>query len=491
MKDNRVTIQIENIESKIVEILPIPVIMDISSKTSYYIVGSQFSEYAKSGNWDGTKKLFSQKNQSFPTGLLNRVVTCLKTFGYDIVFDDRRVKPISKKPIKLKSVKLRDYQKEAVDTLKTKTRGILRGATAMGKSYVITSLLAELNCNTLVLTATSTVFNQLHNTIEKLTNKKIGKIGAGECNPKNITVGLMQSFISSEDCKKNKLVDGRWRKVDSKVITVRESLTDYLKGVECIIVDEAHHLSCDILQKIRLACPNAYYAYGFSATPFRDDKLDILIEAATGRVVCDYNASYMIRRGFISRPIINLVPFKQNRLPRKITYSKAYSDLITNNEERNNLIVSLAKKQVELNRSVLIPVRYIEHGTILERKLKQVYGDKVRFVNGTDSKTLLMETLVHLSNKDIMVCIATGVYNEGVDAVGLDCVIQGSSVSSSVIALQVVGRALRKTDTKSEAYIFDIQDYGCRWFSEHSQARLDIYRTEPEFIIKNCDFGEI
>ena len=116
--------------------------------------------------------------------------------------------------------------------------------------------------------------------------------------------------------------------------------------------------------------------------------------------------------------------------------------------------------------------------------LKDELGDKVRFVNGQDDPDLLKDTLKHIDTKELLVCIATGIYNEGVDIPSLDCVIVGGAHNSSVMSLQIVGRALRKTKDKDTVHIYDIQDKGCKYFTDHSRNRIRIYATEPEFELK-------
>lgn len=269
-----------------------------------------------------------------------------------------------------------------------------------------------------------------------------------------------------------------------------------------VLVSNCHHISSDTVQLIANNCVNAFYRMAVSATPYRDDGTDILIEAASGKVQYRYTGTQAIKDGFLVQPTIYIVNYKQKRLPRtrtvisydkatgaerveekKMTYKDAYDLVITHNDERNKLIEKIIRDRYAEGKTVLCLVRYIEHGKILLKLLKDL-GKDVRYVNGEDDSKLLMQTLDDLDKKKVKVVIGTSVFNEGVDVRHLDCVINATAGDSSVNAMQIVGRALRKVPGKEHVDIYDISDYGARWFTNHSDNRKRMYRTEPGFTIQ-------
>ena len=176
-----------------------------------------------------------------------------------------------------------------------------------------------------------------------------------------------------------------------------------------------------------------------------------------------------------------MIPFKHKLLSQRLNYAAAYSERIVNNDARNQLMVDIILKQVENNKSVLVPVRYINHGEILTLMLKKHLGKKVAFVSGDSTSKELNTAIKKLQKKQIMCLISTSVLGEGADVPSIDCVVMGSSVKSGVQALQNVGRALRRTEDKNTVDIYDIADFGCRWFGEHSRVRKVFYESEPGF----------
>ena len=489
----RAIIEVENITSRITTPLPQDVQFLLRDNLSYVVSGAVFSEYAKQGMWDGCKHLYSMKTQSFPTGLLRRVLTTLNDCSYKYEIIDKRVKPELGKEIKLKNIKLRDYQEESVDILFNKTRGLLHAATASGKGVILSSLLAKLNIKSLIIVPTTSLLHQTASVIQKVLGVKVGKIGDSIKDIKKITVATFQSLVDSDDTKKRKLDSetGRWKTVGAKKMEVRKDLKDYFNGVECLITDESHHIISQSIQKVYEACPNAYYRYGLSATPFSDRDEDVLIEAATGRVLKELSASYLISKGWLSKPTIHLVPYKQQRGGSSTTYAGLYKEKITENEERNKLLTKIISMRADMGDSVLVSVRYLEHGKTLYNMLVDKYGDDVVFVNSSVSTNRLNEVLKDLSKKKLKICISTSILQEGVDVPSLNTLVMAGSPKSKIATMQLVGRVLRKTDDKSTVDVYDIQDYNTKYFSSSAKERFNIYSSEPEFILKEDNmFGE-
>jgi superfamily II DNA or RNA helicase len=486
-----IDIHVENIMSRIVGMLPPEVHLTLREDLSYVVSGSIFSEYSKQGMWDGTKNLFNSKTQQFPTGLLRRAVVSLSKCGYSVNVIDKRKKPVGF-PLVLKNVTLRDYQIECVQELVSKTRGLLMAGTGSGKTICLAAVIAQLGVNTLVIVPTSGL---LHQTAERLSNMlgiEVGMIGDSNKNIGKVTVATFQSLTTSDDCKKRKFdsTSGKWKTVKDKKIVIREDLKEYFQSVECIITDEAHHLVSSSIQRVYDACPNAYYRYGCSATPFSDRDEDVLTEAATGRVLKEYTASFLIREGWLSTPTIHLVPFKQERGGSSTKYADLYNEKIINNTRRNKLLYDIISYRADLGDSVLVSVRYLEHGRILYDMLHEKYGDDVVFVNSKMTTKKLNDTLQKLSNKELKICIGTSLVNEGVNLPSLNTLVLAGTPKSKIATMQLVGRVLRKTDTKSTVDVYDIQDYNAKYFTSASKERFDIYSSESEFVLKEDNMFE-
>lgn len=534
-----IEININNIDSYITGELPSPVLYDLVNTCSYSILGANFSaagkeqwcplckkqaytetevriEEARRLNcspaevnlptfpleklyckkhgfitpvklWDGGISLFNKTNLSFPSGILTKVIGILKKNNVIYTIKDHRIRPETHS-IPMVGVTLRDYQKNAVNALcgaGKGGRGTLRLITGAGKTLIIAGITAELGVRTLIMVPSRTIFLQVYERLKKYLKVPIGRIGDSELDIQDITVAMPQSLTTSEKMRKNKYNPNkrRWESVVVNKVVVRAEHLDYLKTVDCFIMDECHHAAADTFLCVSNALPNAYFRVGLTSTHFRDDQADILIDAFSGRRLIDVSAKDLIDAGYLSKPTIHMIPFKHKMLAKKYNYATAYSERIVNNDERNQLMVDIIVEQVKNNKSVLVPVRYINHGDILLLMLKKQLGKKVAFVNGDNTSKELNTAIKKLQKKQIMCLISTSVLGEGADVPSIDCVVMGSSVKSGVQALQNVGRALRRTEDKCTVDIYDIADYGCRWFGEHSRIRKLFYQSEPGFEI--------
>lgn len=480
----KLTIQIGNITSKIVEYVDPETQATLKKALSYIISGAQFSTFAQLG-WDGTRNLLNTRNNSFPTGLLKKARTTLNNLGIEVELKDLREKPTGF-PIILKNVKLRDYQEECVKEMCRVGRGLIQVATSGGKTIITSALLANLGVNSLVIVPTKELLKQTSSELSKFLGIKVGIIGDGEKEIGKITVATFQSLTTSKNVKKRKYdpENNRWHTVDDKEVIIRQDLKEYLDNVECVFTDESHHLAASSLQQIYDACPNAYYRFGCSATPFHDTDEDVLIEAVTGRLLKKFSASYLITNNWISQPFIHLMQFKQDRLPTGTTYAKAYEQRVIKNAERNDLVRRLAEMEADRGNSVLISVRQINHGEIIYKLLKGKYKNKVVFLNSKVNSNKISEVLQQLSKKEVLIVIATSLINEGINVPSLDTLIFASCPKSPIITMQLVGRVLRRTETKNTVNVYDIQDYGCKYLTSAGKERVNIYMTEPAFILR-------
>lgn len=467
-----ITIDIGNVKSQLVGVLQPRTQSSINSRLSYEMPGAF---YAKQYNpYAGVKWLFNKKTQMFPTGLIHYVREILDRDGVDYELVDKRIPPASLgTKIPLKGFELREYQQIAVDAAIAKQRGILKVGTGGGKTNILTGIVANLNVKTLILIHKTDIFYQLVNRIEQALGVKVGRIGDGECDIQPITVGMVQSIykVYKKRTKKKKIQDAR------------DEIANYIANVECIITDECHHVAADSFWEIQQNAVNAFYRFGFSASPWREDNADLLIEAAHARQLVDYSASWLIQNNFLVKPIIFLYEYKHQRKQRTAEYPDIYDEEVVKNATRNEIITDLAVNCARAGKTVLIAVTKIEHGQILEKMIQQ-HDPSALFVCGeSDSQerqTVLKELDTH--SRNIVIC--TTIFGEGVDCPGLDVLINAKAAASSVDSFQLIGRVLRPAKNKSKAYVIDIFDHACKYLEAHANARLRIYESESEYEIQ-------
>lgn len=227
-----------------------------------------------------------------------------------------------------------------------------------------------------------------------------------------------------------------------------------------------------------------------SATPYRDKSIDKVLDAYSGRQICNIDASFLIERGFLVQPHIYMLD--PNEHPRykyvQKSFRNIYEDYIVNNKLRNEMIVDSCLRLLELGKSVLITVTRLPHGDILCEMLDKAGVNSVAFIQGEVDGEMRKDLLNKVRTKQLQVLVGSSVADEGVDIPALGSAIMAGGGKSLIKSLQRVGRTLRpypsaENNEKKEAIIVDFYDR-IRYLTGHSKKRLKIYELEPLFKVK-------
>ncbi len=430
--------------------------------------------------------MFSSANFSFPTGLTHYVLEILKNNGLSCHLKDMRPQVSRGPELPLHNLTLRDYQIDAVEQAVKKQRGIIKAGTGAGKTNIINGIVAKLNVPTLILIHKTDIFYQLIERLEAALQIPIGKIGDSECDIQPVTVGMVQSVYQAFVHGKTKMVNGK-KKVfpDSEEVRAKkDKIAAYVGQIQALIVDEAHHVPADSFVLVQKKAVNAFYRLGMTASPWRDTNDDLLIEAATGKILVDIPSSKLIEMGFLVQPLVQLLEFKHPRKSRNgLRYPEIYDAEVMNNFDRNKAICETALKAAKAGKTVLIAITKVDHGRLLEAMLQKIEPSSL-FVFGESESDIRRSVLKELNERRRKIVICTTIFGEGVDVPNLDVLINAKAGQSSVDAFQLIGRVIRSAPNKKKAYLVDIHDLNCKYLEAHSSAREKIYRTEHKYLLK-------
>jgi superfamily II DNA or RNA helicase len=407
----------------------------------------------------------------FPSGWAGIFINKFKAANIPVTWKDSRETPATTHSIihgsKAGSVPpLRDYQQEALDICLDKGRGIIHHATGAGKTVVIAKVIEKLGLPSIVIVPTINLLLQTEAELAKfLGEDNVGGIGDNRFEPSTVTVSTIQSL---------------WSKLKNEDPAIRQIVQD----CKVLLIDEAHHINVAGKDKIQntyfqiAQLIDAYYRFGFTATPGDEGSLDReLLMAATGRVLHHVSSSELIKRGLLTRPVIEM--YKIDCPNRFSDWQLAYRENILRNAPRNSLITRLAEQYAAEGKSILIIVtRVQEHGSLLNDLIEDAV-----FMSGETPSEERKQILEDFSNKDLKILIST-VVNEGVNIPSMDVIIMAGGGKSNKLTVQRVGRALRKAEGKETAKIIDFYDNDNGILLRHSKARLKTYRKEEEFQIE-------
>lgn len=275
-----------------------------------------------------------------------------------------------------------------------------------------------------------------------------------------------------------------------------------------VLVHNCHHTPANTIAQVARWCKDAYYRIGLSATPWRDDNSDLLIDAVFTKKddqLC-ITASDLIKQGYVVPPTIYWV--HQREIFKNRNYQSLYTTAIVNNQDRNQNIVTIAYQMRKYqDASILILVQRVEHGNILLNMLKEIIPDttsfievpdantsrtvhEIEFLSGQDDSIRRSAVLQGIREKKCHILIATTIADEGLDLPVLNCLILGGAGKSSTRALQRIGRVIRlykdpiTGKEKTKAFVFDFIDYS-PILKRHAQVRNRLYKKEPLWNIQN------
>lgn len=377
------------------------------------------------------------RNGQFPSGLVKRALKWLRDHGVPYTLDDARVPPVGVPGTFTLTDGLTPYpeQLECAKVAGTLGRGAIVMPTGSGKSIAIVLLLARLQLRSLVIVPNLSLKAQMTETFLK----HFGTLA-------NVTV----------------------ENIDSPKLS---SLTDF----DVIVIDEAHHAAAQTYQRLnKNAWKSIYHRFYFTATPYRSkDAEAIVLEGIIGDVI--YRLSYgdAVKNGRIVAPeaFYYLIPRQRGGNGGGSSWRSVYTNLVVENEHRNQLISSIVKTLQTSGRSTLVLVREIKHGDTLARLTN------APFANGEspDCQRLIQD----FSDGKIETLIATtGVCGEGVDTRAAEWIIVAGGGKSRNAFVQQCGRGFRRFGDKASCKIILFKDQSHHWLLDHFKCQIQFLREE-------------
>ena len=464
---------------------------EINEDLSYII--QEYSPFRKESVNYKYSLLHNGNEVKYPTGLYSYVSNVFDKHNVKFDVVDEREYPKQTKELKVHGKEYRDYQQKIIDDAIIAQRGIIKVATGGGKTVIGASIIARLNLNTIFVVHTIDLLEQAYDEISDMLQLEIGRLGGGHCEIKKFTVATIQTINAALGYEYEPIDDESYIKeeISEKILNKKDEVRRMVENADVVINDECQHSKAVSFVNFLTLAENAFYKYGLSATPFKYDSTDIILEAYTGKIIANITASYLIERGFLVRPIIYILP------PNKITkyqffrkkFRTIYKEYIVENDERNGLIIDCVHRFLEMDKTVLITVSLIKHGKIILKMLEEEIPDiKAAFIRGEVKKKDRKILLQKIRERELNVLIGTTVADEGLDLPALDAAILAGGGKSLIKCFQRIGRTLRpypnvENNIKEEAIIVDFYDR-IRYLTGQSKRRIEIYNMEKEFEVR-------
>jgi superfamily II DNA or RNA helicase len=491
-------IVVNNVFSRICGILSPETIYNLNAVLSYkikdphYIV-SAIRKKLVTSNWDGTIRLFwDYQGNRFYTGMMSDVIDVLDKAGVSYIIDDRRVIPsknLSEMKFILPPTKFeRPYQNVVIASMIKATRGIMQAATGAGKTFITSKLIGSIKSGPFLFFVPSIdIMDQAYECLSDCLTVPIGRIGDNNFDIQQINVVMVQTAIKAlnRNNPKFKIVDYKYDENDQwddKPIDVikAEAVDKLIRSAKGIYYDEVHHAACKTAIEIMGACTNAYYRYGGSATPFREDGAEKMIKALFGRVVQKISASWLIRNKYLVKPYILNIKMKDDH-GHFDSYPEIYKHYIVQNDILNETVARIAIRMKNMGIPTLILVQQYPHGNAIQKMIPDA-----PFIKGNMPRKKRKAAIAGLRDGSIPYAIATTLADEGLDVERLGAVIIAGGGKSITRVYQRVGRAIRTFPDKERALVF-IFHHNTRILDHHGDRVARILSMEPEFVITKTE----
>lgn len=370
-------------------------------------------------------------------------------FKKDITRFESLISPLRARDYR-SSIKLYDYQREAVEAVLRVKNGILVSPCGSGKTQMGLEAVARIGGKTLWLTHTTDLLTQSMNRAKQcfgLPASEYGTITAGKVNVGNTLTFATVQTASNID------------------------LSQYRDEWDCIVVDECHkavgsptHMM--MFYKV-LSALSARYRIGLTATPYRADGLERCMFALLGDVIHEVPQNAVagntvpVRVKFVST---NYTPDIDNITDGDgtLNYAKLISD-ITENAKRNEVIIQQIF-EASRNGAVLVLSDRINHLEDLETEITMYSPYNIKcarlgIASTKAEKERRARILTDLNNGALNVVFATyKLAKEGLDVPNLRTVVLSCPVKDKTTVIQSAGRVARKADGKEYGTVVDFSD---------------------------------
>lgn len=488
----------------------------VTKATSFRPVGFQYTIAFQKGRTDGSIKLF--RHSKFPAGLVDRVTMTLANMHepYTIEIEQKPDDKPDLPPYELIDIESRWYQDDAVEVALLNPRGIIRSPTGSGKTAIGARVIIARNKHALVIVPTLDLLHQYREFLEAhiLDNDTsedptggsgwgrchIGQLGDGVVDPQPITVATVKTYSKAVGVAYNKYEFGEYDDSERDTDVSPSKMREWIGRIGTLVVDEAHILGAQSVFDCATKTP-CLNKYGFSASPWRDDGADLMIEAATGGVIFTIPTKILVDEGYLVPPIIETfstkgywqpaawgqtcAKCKQQRPPWpnnktcpnclgtrwRSEFGDAYKHEIVENPIRNQLV---ADRTNALSEPTLVLVKQVKHGKLLEPLIHQS-----RFLSGKDAGVERSKAYEDIRQGKLRVLIATTIADLGLDVPALVNLVLAGGGKSSTRHLQRIGRVARPYPGKTHARVIDFDDsHVHKWFKDHEKARRKIEKAE-------------
>jgi len=419
--------------------------------------------------WDGKIKFLSDSGYA-KTGLLPLVTSLIEEYGEKYTINDNRILlEIGEIPYKVGEFELRGYQREAVESIVYNEvgnipyyRGVIEAATNAGKTLIAAGIYKSFkNAKALILLKEKTLYDQFIDDMPKFFGDNWGYMQGKNIKWGDIMVCMTPTLVNRLDVFSNKL-----------------------SSYNIVLFDECHLVTSKTNKKVLNKLYNTTIRVGLSGTPFshKNPVNNMEVRSFFGDSVYTISNLELMDEGWSSRVIIKIV--KGNTKVKIRDYREEYREAITINDERMDILCSRVDYYIKHKRTpILVVGRYHEHVENMYNVIYERFGkdNSIAFIHGDiDNRKDLLDDF---KKGGLDILVSSLIIKIGQNMPLIKTLINAASGDSQITAIQLLGRATRKHESKTKVYYEDFHDEGY-YLKRHSNHRIKWYKNQGLKVIE-------
>jgi superfamily II DNA or RNA helicase len=351
---------------------------------------------------------------------------------------------------------LRDYQVEIVNNFLKNPQCLQEVATGAGK--------------TLITAALSLSVEQMGRSIVVVPNKDLVK--QTESDYKNLGLDVGVYFGDRKEWGKTHTIC-TWQSLNVLLKNTKSgdadvTIGEFVEGVVCIIIDEAHQAKADALKELLTGVMSTVpIRWGLTGTIPKEQYAAQALFCTIGPVIHRLSAKELQDQGVLSQCHVNIVQLQDNS---EFTNYQSELKFLLENKPRMDKVAEMVQA-IALEGNTLVLVDRINAGQELVSRIP----DSV-FVNGDTKSDKRKAEYDEVATSQTKIIVATyGVAAVGINIPRIFNLVLIEPGKSFVRVIQSIGRGIRKAEDKDFVQIWDVTS-SCKFAKRHLTKRKEFYR---------------
>ena len=470
-----------------IEGLDLDVRRALTKKFKYQVPYARYLPAVRLGRWDGCVSFFQLGGSTY-VNLLPEILPVLEQYNYDIELDDQRtystqypLEPVQEDsfqdrvwppghPQAGEPILLRDYQIEIINNFLTNPQSMQEVATGAGKTIMTAALSQRVGVHgrSVVIVPNKSLVTQ--------TEKDYINLG--------LDVGVY--FGDRKEWGRQHTIC-TWQSLNVLLKATKSgeaecTIGEFLEGVICVMVDEAHMAKAEALKTLLTGVMSQVpIRWGLTGTIPKEQFEFQALHVSLGPVIHRLAAAQLQEQGVLAQCHVNVV-----QLLDTAEFKNYQSELKYLLEEPGRLDAMAALiQQVNQTGNTLVLVDRVAAGQALVERL----GDRAVFISGATKSTERQDHYDQVAETTDKIIVATyGVAAVGINIPRIFNLVLVEPGKSFVRVIQSIGRGIRKAQDKDHVQIWDITST-CRFAKRHLTKRKAYYReAQYPFTIERLDW---